>query len=104
MKKSDIMDDEGRIIAVEFDECIVVSVYVPNSKPDLSRLEYRSLWDNAFAKLVSEFQKRKPVIVCGDYNVAHMEIDIYNSKGKDKQHGFTPEERNSFAYLLQAVF
>jgi len=96
----DIIDDEGRIIVAEFREYFVISVYVPNSKPDLSRLDYRIKWDAAFSKLLETYQKKKHVIVCGDYNVAHMPIDIYNPKGKDKQHGYTPEERESFSKLL----
>lgn len=96
----DFTDTEGRIIAFEFKKCIVISVYVPNSKADLSRLDYRALWDTKFSELLKVLENIKPVIVCGDFNVAHNEIDIHNPVGKSKQHGFTPQERAGFEALI----
>jgi len=97
-----IGDPEGRIVTVEFKDMYVMSVYVPNSKPDLSRLEYRTTeWDVQLRSLIAFYQKNKPVVVCGDFNVAHTTIDIFNAKGKNKTHGFTPAERESFGVLLE---
>jgi exodeoxyribonuclease-3 len=102
--KTELVDTEGRITIAEFDTFYIISVYVPNSKPDLSRLEWRtSIWDAEFRRLVMhlEFKRdKKPVIVCGDYNVAREEIDIHNAKGKAKTHGFTAEERAAFEALI----
>ena len=99
-----LIDTEGRITTAEFDDFYVVSVYVPNSKPDLSRLEWRTgTWDAEFTRMLVHLQKKKPVIACGDFNVARDEIDIHNAKGKSKEHGFTPEERSAFEKLLAAT-
>jgi exodeoxyribonuclease-3 len=80
----------------------VVDVYVPNSKRDLSRLEYRQRWDHEFLRYLKKLEKTKPVIFCGDLNVAHTEIDLANPKSNVKNHGFTPEERAGFAAMLKA--
>jgi exodeoxyribonuclease-3 len=95
-------DDEGRILTAEFPDFFVVDVYVPNSKRDLSRLEYRQKWDLEFRRYLKKLEKTKPVIFCGDLNVAHTEIDLANPKSNVKNHGFTPEERAGFAALLKA--
>ena len=96
---------EGRVISAEFDECWVVTVYTPNSKGDLSRLELRhSKWDPAFLAHVKELEKTKPVLFCGDLNVAHQEIDLANPKPNIGKHGFTDEERAGFQAFLDAGF
>jgi exodeoxyribonuclease-3 len=95
---------EGRVIAAEFDRFWLVSVYTPNSKDDLSRLEIRQRWDKAFLEMLSKLQQSKPVIVCGDLNVAHREIDVSNPKTKVGKHGFTLEERAGFQNYLDAGF
>lgn len=87
---------EGRVIAIELDNFWVVTVYVPNSKGDLSRLSLRKVWDEAFLEYLQELRQSKPVIFCGDMNVAHQEIDVANAKQKVGQHGFTQQERSSF--------
>ena len=96
---------EGRVISAEFDECWVVTVYTPNSKGDLSRLELRhNKWDPAFLAHVKELEKTKPVLFCGDLNVAHQEIDLANPKPNIGKHGFTDEERAGFQAFLDAGF
>lgn len=86
-------DREGRVIAVEYDEFILVNVYVPNSGSDLRRLDYRQSWDNDFLNYLKEHEKKKPVIVCGDFNVAHREIDLARPKPNyNKSAGFMQEE------------
>ena len=96
---------EGRVISAEFDECWVVTVYTPNSKGDLSRLELRhDKWDPAFLAHVKELEKTKPVLFCGDLNVAHQEIDLANPKPNIGKHGFTDEERAGFQAFLDAGF
>ncbi|MCL1877179.1 exodeoxyribonuclease III [Candidatus Saccharibacteria bacterium] len=96
---------EGRILTLEFDKFFLVNVYTPNSKDDLARLELRSeRWDVAFAAYVSGLRNQKPVIFCGDLNVAHTEIDLANPKQKVGQHGFTIEERAGFQNFLNAGF
>nr|WP_040328663.1 exodeoxyribonuclease III [Clostridium ihumii] len=97
-------DKEGRIITLEFDEYYVVTVYTPNSKSELERLDYRMIWENEFRKYLKELEKNKPVIVCGDLNVAHKEIDLKNPKNNRKNAGFTDEERGKFTELLEAGF
>jgi exodeoxyribonuclease-3 len=98
-------DNEGRTITVEFDKFYLVNVYVPNSKRDLSRLEYRSkLWDIDFLKYLKNLEQKKPVIFCGDLNVAHQEIDLSFPKANTKNHGFTPEERAGFDKIIEAGF
>ena len=92
---------EGRVITLEFDKYYIVSCYVPNSKTKLERLEERTdTWEPLMRKYINKLQELKPVILCGDLNVAHQNIDIYNHKGHSKSAGFTNEERNEFTNLL----
>ena len=94
---------EGRIITAEYDKFWVVSVYTPNSKPDLTRLSLRhNAWDPAFKEHIAELEKTKPVFASGDFNVAHEEIDLANPKANRGKHGFTNEEREGFTKLLEA--
>jgi exodeoxyribonuclease III len=96
---------EGRVIAAEFDEFWVVTVYTPNSKGDLSRLSFRhQQWDKAFLDYIKELEAAKPVVFCGDLNVAHTEIDLANPKPNIGKHGFTTEEREGFDNMLAAGF
>ncbi len=98
-------DQEGRVITAEFEKFYVVNVYVPNSKRDLSRLAYRQKeWDVDFLKYLKTLEKKKPVIFCGDLNVAHTEIDLSNPESNRKNHGFTDEEREGFTNLIKAGF
>lgn len=86
-------DQEGRVIAAEYKDFYVIVVYVPNSKNDLSRLDYRTTWDHAFLEFIKELEKKKPVIVCGDFNVAHRDIDLARPKANyNKGAGFTQKE------------
>ena len=97
--------DEGRIIAAEFDNFWVVTVYTPNSKGDLSRLNLRrSKWDPAFLDYMKRLEETKPVLFCGDLNVAHQEIDLANPRPNVGKHGFTDEERGGFQSYLDAGF
>lgn len=101
----DTHDQEGRTITLEFENFYLVNVYVPNSKRDLSRLEYRSKeWDVDFLKYLKNLEIKKPVIFCGDLNVAHQEIDLTFPKANTKNHGFTPEERHGFDQIIKAGF
>ena len=96
---------EGRVISAEFDDFYVVSVYTPNTKDDLSRLSFREKqWDPAFLMHVKELEKQKPVIFCGDLNVAHEEIDLARPKENVGKHGFTNEERAGFDKIVAAGF
>jgi exodeoxyribonuclease-3 len=96
------IDNEGRVITLEFENFFLVHVYTPNSGADLKRLEWRTtVWDREFEKYIIYLQKIKPVIACGDFNVAHMEIDLAKPKTNTKTAGFTIEERKSFSELLQ---
>ena len=98
-------DSEGRVINVEYDDFYLVNVYTPNSQNELRRLDYRTReWDVAFRRHVKRLQKMKPVIFCGDLNVAHQEIDLARPKDNTKNAGFTPEERETFGQLLKAGF
>lgn len=97
-------DHEGRAITMEFDKFFLVNVYVPNVKRDLSRLEYRMTWEDDFRSYLKNLEKTKPVVVCGDFNVAHEEIDIRNAKSNRGNAGFTDEERAKFTDLLAAGF
>lgn len=98
-------NDEGRVISAEFDNYWLVTVYTPNSKGDLSRLSLRyDKWDKAFLAHVSELEKTKPVLFCGDLNVAHQEIDLARPKDNIGKHGFTFEERERFQDFLDAGF
>ncbi len=97
-------DNEGRVLTAEFAKFHLVNVYVPNSQRELARLPYRLQWDRDFLAYLKKLEKTKPVIVCGDLNVAHTEIDLANPKSNMKNHGFTPEERAGFTTLVQAGF
>lgn len=98
-------NEEGRVIAAEFKKFFVVNVYTPNAKPDLTRLTLRhKIWDPAFLAYVTELDEIKPVIFCGDLNVAHKEIDLANPKANEGEHGFTKEEREGFERYLAAGF
>ncbi len=97
-------DKEGRVITLEFDKFYMVNCYTPNSKRELERLDYRMVWEDAFRNYLLELNKKKPVIVCGDLNVAHKEIDLKNPKNNRKNAGFTDEEREKITELLNAGF
>ena len=97
-------DHEGRVITLELPEYYFVTVYTPNSKRELERLDYRMEWEDAFRQYLLELDKQKPVIVCGDLNVAHQEIDLKNPKTNHRNAGFTDEEREKFTELLAAGF
>ena len=97
-------DQEGRIITLEFEDYYLVTVYTPNSKRELLRLEYRQQWDIDFLNFLKELEKKKPVIFCGDLNVAHKEIDLKNPKTNRRNPGFTDEERTSFDSMVDAGF
>ncbi len=97
-------EPEGRMLTLEFEAFFLVTVYTPNAKRDLSRLDYRLEWEDRFRKYLRELDARKPVIVCGDLNVAHQEIDIKNAKSNRGNSGFTDEERDKFSRLLDAGF
>lgn len=97
-------DHEGRIITLEFSSYYVITVYTPNSQDELKRLDYRMEWEDDFLAYLKNLEKNKPVIVCGDMNVAHREIDLKNPKTNRKNAGFTDEERNKFTALLEAGF
>lgn len=97
-------DHEGRVITLEFDDYYFVTVYTPNSKRGLERLAYRMKWEDAFRAYLLELDSKKPVIVCGDLNVAHQEIDLKNPKTNHKNAGFTDEERGKFTELLTSGF
>lgn len=97
-------DREGRVLTTEFSEFFVVNVYVPNSQRELTRLAYRQQWDRDFLDYLKKLEHRKPVVICGDLNVAHTEIDLANPKANVRNHGFTPEERAGFSALLAAGF
>jgi exodeoxyribonuclease-3 len=95
-------DQEGRIITLEYDEFQLVNVYTPNSQRGLSRLDYRLQWEDDFRTYVGQLDRRKPVIICGDLNVAHQEIDIKNPAANKNNAGFTPQERGKMTELLAA--
>ena len=97
-------DHEGRVITLEFPEMFLVTVYTPNSKRELERLEYRMEWEDAFRDYLCKLDAQKPVVVCGDLNVAHQEIDLKNPKTNHHNAGFTDEERGKFTELLNAGF
>ncbi len=98
-------DEEGRVITAEYKDFYLVNVYVPNSKRDLSRLRYRAKeWDTDFLKYLKTLEKKKPVIFCGDLNVAHTEDDLTNPSTNRKNHGFTEEERAGFSKIIQSGF
>ena len=97
-------DQEGRIITLEFDKFYIVNCYTPNSKRELERLEYRVIWEDEIRKYLLTLNKKKPIIYCGDLNVAHEEIDLKNPKTNHHNAGFTDEERNKMTELLNAGF
>lgn len=97
-------DNEGRVLTAEFDDFFLVNVYVPNSKRELTRLEYRQQWDRDFLAYLKGLEQKKPVIFCGDLNVAHTEIDLARPKGNERTHGFTVEERRGFQAFVDAGF
>lgn len=100
----DIHDHEGRVITCEYDDFYLVNVYVPNSQNELKRLDYRMQWEDDFRKYLVALDEKKPVIICGDMNVAHKEIDLKNPKTNTKNAGFTPEERAKMTELQEAGF
>ncbi|MCC7377199.1 MAG: exodeoxyribonuclease III [Verrucomicrobiales bacterium] len=100
----DSHDREGRVVTAEYGDFHLVNVYVPNSQRELARLPYRLEWDAAFRNYLQRLSKSKPVIVCGDFNVAHTEIDLANPKSNVRNHGFTVEERAGFTELVKAGF
>ena len=95
-------DQEGRIITLEYDEFQLVNVYTPNSQRGLARLEYRLQWEDDFRAYVGQLDRKKPVVVCGDLNVAHREIDIKNPAANKNNAGFTPQERSKMTELLES--
>jgi exodeoxyribonuclease-3 len=97
-------DREGRVLSAEYPEFFLVNVYVPNSQRELTRLAYRQQWDRAFLGYLKKLERRKPVVLCGDLNVAHEEIDLANPKANMRNHGFTAEERNGFSAVVKAGF
>lgn len=97
-------DQEGRVITLEFENFYMVTVYTPNSQNELARLPYRMEWEDAFRAYLKELEEKKPVIMCGDLNVAHKEIDLKNPKTNRKNAGFTDEERNKFSELLESGY
>ena len=97
-------DKEGRVITLEFKDYYLVNVYTPNSQTELARLEYRMTWEDDFRNYLLNLDSKKPVILCGDLNVAHTEIDLKNPKSNKTNAGFTVEERNKFSELLESGF
>ena len=97
-------DHEGRVITLEMEQFYLITVYVPNSQDGLKRLDYRMTWEDAFLAYLQKLEEKKPVVVCGDLNVAHQEIDLKNPKSNRKNAGFTDEERSKFTQWLNAGF
>ena len=97
-------DKEGRVITLEFEDFYMVTVYTPNSQNELKRLDYRMVWEDAFRSYLTELNQTKPVVVTGDMNVAHKEIDLKNPKTNRKNAGFTDEERVKMSQLLESGF
>lgn len=97
-------DKEGRVLAAEYADFFLVNVYVPNSQRELTRLSYRQQWDRDFLRYLRKLERRKPVIFCGDLNVAHTEIDLANPRANVGNHGFTPQERAGFGAFVKAGF
>ncbi|GGG25334.1 exodeoxyribonuclease III [Paenibacillus abyssi] len=98
------LEPEGRVITLEFDTFYLVNVYTPNARRDLSRLEFRLEWEERFRSYLQQLDRLKPVIICGDLNVAHQEIDLKNAKSNNGNSGFTLEEREKMTLLLDAGF
>ena len=101
---TNMSDDEGRVLTLEYPTFYLVNVYVPNSQNELKRLDYRQRWDNCFLKYLQELDQHKPVLICGDMNVAHQDIDIKNPDTNHRNAGFTDEERQDFTTLLDGGF
>ncbi|MGL5977835.1 MAG: exodeoxyribonuclease III [Erysipelotrichaceae bacterium] len=97
-------DQEGRVLTMEYPNFYLVNVYTPNAKEALARLDYRQVWDQVFLAHLQQLETSKPVIVCGDLNVAHQEIDLKNPKANVKNPGYSPEERAGFSRFLEAGF
>lgn len=97
-------DNEGRVVTLDLGSCYLVNVYTPNSQNELARLDYRLDWEDSFADYVKELDRTKPVIICGDLNVAHKEIDLSNPKTNRRNPGFTDEERGAMTRLLESGF
>ena len=97
-------DKEGRVITLEFEKFYMITVYTPNSQNELARLPYRMEWEDAFLSYLKKLEENKPVVFCGDLNVAHKEIDLKNPKSNRKNAGFTDEEREKFSILLNNGF
>jgi exodeoxyribonuclease-3 len=97
-------DQEGRVLTAEYADFFLVNVYVPNSQRELTRLAYRQKWDRDFLRFLKKLERQKPVIFCGDLNVAHTEIDLAHPKANLRTHGFTPEERAGFTAFVKAGF
>ncbi|KAF1679216.1 exodeoxyribonuclease III [Bacillus sp. SKDU12] len=97
-------DQEGRVITLEFENMFVMTVYTPNSKRGLERIDYRMQWEEALLSYILELDKEKPVILCGDLNVAHQEIDLKNPKANRNNAGFSDQERGAFTRFLEAGF
>ena len=97
-------DKEGRVITLEFEDFYLVNVYTPNSKRELERLDYRQIWEDEMGKYLLKLNENKPVVMCGDLNVAHKEIDLKNPSSNRRNAGFTDEERNKMTELLNAGF
>jgi len=101
---TDEHDSEGRVITLEYNDFYLVTVYTPNAQHELVRLEYRQIWDRDFLNYVKDLEKKKPVVFCGDLNVAHKEIDLKNPKANERNPGFTIEERSGFDRYIENGF
>lgn len=97
-------DQEGRVITLEFENMFVMTVYTPNAKRGLERIDYRMQWEEALLSYILELDQKKPVILCGDLNVAHQEIDLKNPKANRNNAGFSDQERGAFTRFLEAGF
>lgn len=100
----DRLDNEGRLITAEFEDYYLATVYTPNAQPELARLAFRMDWEDAFREYLNTLRQKKPVIVCGDMNVAHNEIDLKNPKANVGNPGFSNEEREKFSQLIESGF
>lgn len=100
----EMFDNEGRVITAEYEDFYLVNVYTPNSKRELERLDYRCVWEDGFRQYLLTLDAVKPVVLCGDLNVAHREIDLKNPKTNTQNAGFTPQEREKMTRLLDAGF
>lgn len=98
------LDTEGRLITLEYEDFYLVTCYTPNSQQELARIEHRLKWESAFANYLTQLDKKKPVIICGDLNVAHQEIDLKNPNSNKGNAGFSDQERNAFTQLLSCGF